>query len=365
MKILHVYSSWSRGGAEKLMVWLARELEKNGFTNIIAAPRDSYITELSKSLGLGTRDVVLRGSFDLIGIWKLFRIASRERIDIVHSHQGKTFWPCIFTKWLLKNRLKVVFHRHAQLPHKFYSRSHYGFSDAVIAISEAVRKSLIAEEGVKPSKVRTIYNGTDLERFKPAAPTPELVKKCELFDKIVIGTAAAMNSPKGKGQMYLVEAAAVLKKDFPNARYLIVGTGPILDELKALSVTLGVDKEVIFAGYQEKVEDYLACMDIFCFLSWDKEGFGQVMVEAQAMGKPVIGTDIGGIPETFLNNVTGFLIPSENTKALTESLRVLLIDPQKRIKMGLEAVSFVRSRFSIQKMAGEVGEVYKSVNSNQ
>jgi glycosyltransferase involved in cell wall biosynthesis len=358
MKILHVYSSWSKGGAEKLMVSLAAELEKIGLVNIIASPKDSYITELAKSLGLQTRHLVINGSFDLFGIFRLCLIASRDGIDIIHSHQGKTFWPCIFTKWLLRNKPKVVFHRHAQLPHKFYSRGHYGYSDKVISISKSVRDALIENEGVDPSKVKTIYNGTDFDRFNKSVSCENIKKNYQLFDKIVIGTAAAMNRPKGKGQQYLIEAAAILKKDFPKARYLIVGTGPILEDLKELSATLGVKDEVIFAGYQERVEEYLACMDIFCFLSWDKEGFGQVMVEAQAMGKPVIGTNIGGIPETFLNNMTGILIPSEDSKALAGILRDLLSNEQRRKKMGEEAAAFVRKNFSIQKMAQEVAQIY-------
>lgn len=99
-------------------------------------------------------------------------------------------------------------------------------------------------------------------------------------------------------------------------------------------------------------------MDIFCFLSWDREGFGQVMIEAQAMGKPVIGTDIGGIPETFRDGATGALIPPQNPAVLAKAIEKMISDKPVMRGMGYEASKFVRKKFSIEEMARNVAEVY-------
>jgi glycosyltransferase involved in cell wall biosynthesis len=288
--ILHVYSSWTAGGAEKLMLTLAAELEKRGTHNIIACPQDSYMFSRAAELGLEARHLVIRGSFAPAGNARLWNIIARDKVDIVHAHQGKVFWPCIFMKWLSGSRVRVVFHRHAQLPHKFYSRSHYRFADATIAISDAVARSLIKGENVPAGKVTTVYNGTDLSRFHPRISGEVVRARYGLEGKLVIGTVAAMNRPRGKGQEYLIRAVAELRGQFPQLRCLIVGTGEILDELKEIARQKGVEREVIFTGYCEDVENYIAAMDIFCFLSWDTEGLGQVMVEAQGMGKTVNGT---------------------------------------------------------------------------
>jgi hypothetical protein len=159
-KVLHIYSSWTKGGAEKLMLSLAKELNKLGTENVIAAPSDSYIFSQARSSGLKAYPLVIRGSFALTGIINLLNIVDRENIDIIHSHQGKTFWPCIFVRWIKGRKLKVVFHRHAQLGHRFYSRGHYKWTDKVIAISKAVRDGLIYNDKVSAEKVAVVYNGT-------------------------------------------------------------------------------------------------------------------------------------------------------------------------------------------------------------
>ncbi|MCX5779128.1 MAG: glycosyltransferase family 4 protein [Elusimicrobia bacterium] len=369
-KIAHIYSSWTAGGAEKIMLSLAAGLERAGYLNFIVAPGDSYLFSQARRMEIAACPIVIKGSFDPIGIVTLWRIVSRNKIDIIHAHQGKVFWPCIIVKMyatllhVLCPRSypgipMVVFHRHADLPHRFYSRWHYTLADQVVAISNAVAQGLIAREKVAPEKISVVYNGTDFEQFSPAVSGEAVRREYHLENTIVVGTVAAMNKPKGKGQGYLIEAAALLRTRFPDARYLIVGTGDILEELKESARRQGVDDIVFFTGYQESVEKYIAAMDVFCFLSWDTEGFGQVMVEAQAMGKPVIGTDIGGIPETFKNGTTGICIPPENTDAVVSAITLFLGDPVRRRDTGVAAQSFVRERFGMKQMIDQTIAVYE------
>ncbi|MCX5782103.1 MAG: glycosyltransferase family 4 protein [Elusimicrobia bacterium] len=360
-RVLHLFSSWTAGGAEKLMLSLAQGLEKEGLQNYIAAPKKSYLIEYAKKMNLKNFSIMIKGSFDPIGILKLWWIVQKENIDIIHAHQGKVFWPCIIMKFLRKSKTKVVFHRHAHIPHMFYTRTHYLLADKVIAISSIVAKDLQERENVPREKIQVVYNGTDFERFNSKVSASEVRKKYGLEGKDVIGTIGQMNKPKGKGQQYLIEAAAMLKNKLSNNRYLIVGTGPILEDLKKMAQKLGVSDIVFFPGYQEEIEKYIAAMDIFCFLSWDKEGFGQVMVEAQGMGKPVIGTDIGGIPETFQNGITGILIPSENPEILAMSIQQLLLNKPKLKQMGEEAARFVNEKFSINNMIKNVINVYREL----
>jgi len=360
-RVLHLYSSWTAGGAEKLMLSLAQALEKEGIADIIAAPEGSYVLEQAKKMGLKAYPLAIKGSFDPVGIFKLWRVVQKEKVDILHAHQGKLFWPCVIIKKLGKSKIKVVFHRHAHLPHRFYSRSHYLHSDRVIAISSVVARDLEQIEKVPKRLIRIVHNGTDFNRFNSAVSGEEVRKKYGLSGKAVIGTIGQMNKPKGKGQAYLIQAATMLKERFPDNRYLIVGDGPILADLKKTARKLGVSDVVIFPGYREEIEKYIAAMDIFCFLSWDREGFGQVMVEAQAMGKPVIGTDVGGIPETFKDGLTGVLIPPQNPEVLAKEIQKLLSDRAAMKHMGDEAVKFVNENFSITAMARNVVDVYKEL----
>jgi len=359
-KVLHLYSSWTAGGAEKVMLDLAAGLERKQIKNVIAAPGDSYLYHSATNLGLTAYPLVIKGSFDPIGFWKLWRIVQKENIDILHAHQGKVFWPCIFIKWF-KPRVKVVFHRHAQLAHAMYSRNHYRWADAIVAISEAVAKGLREREKVPAQKLTVIYNGTDFSRFNSAVSGAKIRQKYGLEQAFVIGTVAAMNKPKGKGQQYLIEAVKVLAGRFPDLHCLIVGKGPLLPGLEALVKKLGVTDRVHFTGHQENVEEFIAAMDVFCLLSWDTEGFGQVVVEAQAMGKPVVGTTVGGIPETLNDGVTGFLIPPENTRELVAVLEKLAGDRTACAKMGSEGMKFVHEHFSKEMMLDTIAQLYRQL----
>lgn len=357
--VLHVYSSNTAGGAEKIMLDLARDLDRNGYKDIVAAPEGSYILSRARELGLAARPLRINGSFDPIGIAGLIRMVRSEGIDIIHAHQGKVFWPCVFAKRFPGRKPKLVFHRHADLPHRFYSRGHYASADAVIAISKAVAKNLIEKEGVPGDKVKVIYNGIDLGRFSSSVSGAEVRKRYGLEGYTVAGTAGAMNRPKGKGQVYLLRAAAKLKKTHKNLKFLIVGDGEIRGELEAAAKELGVGDITVFAGYQERVEEFIAAMDVFCLLSWDTEGFGQVMTEAQAMGKPVIGTSVGGVPETFKDGITGRLIPPEDPDKLAEALDFFAGDMGARMAFGSEAEKFAKGNFGMDKMTAAVIDVYR------
>lgn len=358
MNILHVYSSNTAGGAEKMMIDLATALETRGLRNIITGPKGSYLLQKAAEKKLTAYPLKINGSFDPIGILGLRSIVLKESVDVIHAHQGKVFWPCVFMKLFVKPRLKLVFHRHAQLPHSFYSRGHYTSADKVIAISKAVAAGLIEREKVSPEKVRVVYNGIDTARFNRNVSGSAVRDEYSLNGKFVIGTAAAMNRPKGKGQEYLIRAAAELKGRFKDLRYLIVGDGEIMRELKKTAEDLGVSDIVHFAGYRENIENYMAAMDVFCLLSWDTEGLGQVMMEAQAMGKPVIGTNVGGVPETFLNGKTGLLIPPENVSELAGAAAFFASDHPRAAAFGKAGEELVRRDFTIEKMAEAVASIY-------
>lgn len=341
-----------------MMLELAAGLEKTGIHNVISSPKGSYLFQKAKEFGLTVYPLRINGSFDPIGILGLRSIVKKENIEIIHAHQGKVFWPCVFMKWFVDRNVKLVFHRHAQLAHRVYSRGHYRSADNVIAISRAVARGLIEREQVPEEKVSVVYNGINLGRFNPSVNGDKARREYKYEGCTVIGTAAAMNRPKGKGQRYLIEAAKILKPKYPNLRYLIVGTGEIKGELEKAARELGVDDIVDFTGYKENVEEYMAAMDIFCLLSWDTEGLGQVMMEAQAMAKPVIGTNVGGVPETFINNGTGLLIGPENSGELAKAIEYFAADKAKITLLGRQARDYALENFGIEKMVKNVRSIY-------
>lgn len=359
IKVLHLYSSYGPGGAEITMLSLAYNLNKEGIENIIACPTKSYLYSKAKKLNLKTIPLRIRGSLDPIGIFCLIKLVMKEKPEIIHVHQGKIFWPAIFIKWIFKNKPKLVFHRHLDIRSSSFSKSHYNYADMIIATSRKVSNGLIKYEKVKPLKIVIIYNGVEIEEDK--LKVEDVRTKYNLKDKIVIGTAGAINKPEGKGQRYLIEVAEILRKKFNNLHYLIVGDGNLKKELEEYAKRIKVADIVTFTGFVENIYDYLEAMDIFCALSVGTEAFSRVIVEAQLIGKPVIATNIGGIPETFINSKTGFLIPPRDIAALKNTLINLIENEQERKKMGIAGRKWAEEKFNIKNWCVSVKSVYYSL----
>ncbi|MBM4024121.1 MAG: glycosyltransferase [Planctomycetes bacterium] len=360
-RVLQLCASMAGGGAERTMLGLARALGEQGLRSLVAVREGGYLHAAADRAGIPFRLVRIRGSLDPLGIRALRRIVRRDGIDIVHAHDGKTYWPCLFVKWLGGGRPKVVLQRTLHKPHKFYSRAHYRFADAVIAVSRCVARDLIDREGAPAGKMHVIYNGIDTGVFNREVAPVRVRQACGLGSSLVVGTAGPLGRGYDKGQEYLIRAAAQLRTRFPDLKLLIVGDGDLRPELEALTRQLGLGASVVFAGYQERIEDFYAAMDVFCLLSWRNEGLGNVMLEAQAMGKPVVGTDVGGIPETFEDGSTGLLVPARDVDALTRALETLLRDEALRREMGARAAERIRVRFSQEAAVRNTIEVYDRV----
>jgi glycosyltransferase involved in cell wall biosynthesis len=358
MKVFHLYSSFTPGGAERRILSLAKSLNEIGVQNTILSPKGGFLCREAERLGIERHPLNIRNSLDPFGIFSLFIAVKRREPDILHIHQGKIFWPAIFVKRLFGNRLKLVFHRRLDKKSSFFSRGHYRFADRIIAVSKRVAKNLIELDKVNPSKVSVVYNGIEIEE----EPEPErVIEMYGLRGKVVIGAVGGMSKPEGKGQRYLLEAARLLREDYTNLHYLIVGDGSIKNELERYSQKIGVSDIVTFCGYQERVYDFIGAMEIVCLLSCRTDALPAVLIEAQLLGKPVIGTDIGGIPETFVDGVSGFLIRPRDVEGLRQHLAELIEDEKKRKVMGSAGKELAEDRFSVKKCCEQIKSVYESL----
>ena len=182
-----------------------------------------------------------------------------------------------------------------------------------------------------------------------------------LEDKFVIGTVGAIVSLEGKGQQYLIEAVSELRKEYPNIVALIVGDGDGRTLQQDYAKQLGVDDIVKFTGYQSNVPKFLKVMDIFCLLSCGSEGFGNVNLEAEFLKIPVITTNIGGIPETIIDGITGFLIEPRNVDMIISNVKKLIEDKEYAKNIGLEGHKFVKETFSKQKFVENLTNIYESI----
>jgi glycosyltransferase involved in cell wall biosynthesis len=149
-----------------------------------------------------------------------------------------------------------------------------------------------------------------------------------------------------------------VKQRLPQTRFVVVGDGPLRQELESLSTTLGMKGDVVFAGWQENVAAHLAGMDIFCLSSrW--EGFGIILLEAMAANVSVVATRVGGVPEIIVDGKGGILVSPGRPEEMAEALCRLLEDAGMRERMGSFNAERVRTVFSVKRMAAEYERIYR------
>ena len=362
IKVLHLFSSHTIGGAEKqtlLMAISLKELSLN-FEPIVAAPKDSFLYKEAEKSGVTVKDFTCRGTFTPTGVIKLIKIIKKEKAKILHVHQGKLYWTALLMKLFFPN-IKVVLHRRQDTRHKWYAKLHYKLANLTLTVSKVVKDNLIKYENAPKDKVKVLYNAFDIAKFEQKTDSSDIIKEYGLENKFVVGTVGAIVSLEGKGQQYLIEAISKLRKDYPDIAGLIVGDGAGKQLQQDYAKQLGADDIVKFTGYQSDIPKFLRTMNIFCLLSCSSEGFGNVNLEAEFLKIPVITTNIGGIPETIVDGVTGFIIEPRNTDMVMEKIKKLIEDKELAKNMGIAGNNFVKENFSKEKLVANLTKIYESI----
>jgi glycosyltransferase involved in cell wall biosynthesis len=228
----------------------------------------------------------------------------------------------------------------------------------MIAVSSAVKDEICRRDSIDPAKVEVIYNGIEVGRFTvPEANVKERAKIALGLDpkSPVIGTISRLS--RQKGHKYLLNAFVDLVGSFPELKLLIVGSGPLEEELKVMAQKLGLSKSVIFTGARRDIPEILKALDIFAMPSlW--EGFPVSLLEAFATGLPVVASPVGGVADAVEDNVSGLLVESQDVKGLVSALSKLLNDSALALRLGKEARGIVEERFSVSTMMDSMTKLY-------
>jgi glycosyltransferase involved in cell wall biosynthesis len=344
LKILHIDPERHWGGGEAQVFGLLSYLAEKGHRNVVLADPRGRLFETTDHLNIEIRRFTIRNELDLKAAWRLRRLIQNEDYDIVHFHTKRAH---ALSLWLsrIHRRPKYVVTRRMDYPiaKGWYTDQLYNRSvDGVIAISQPIVE-LLADAGIDRNKIRLIHSGVDLKRFELAnrARDPN-------SDVPVIGMTAVME--ERKGHRYLLEAAALLKKQGRRIRYLLAGEGSLKAELERSVGSLGLNEEVSFAGFVSDVPTFLRAIDIFVMPSLF-EGLGVAALEAMAAGKPVVASKVGGLAETVNDSITGFLIPPRDPGALAAALKKLIANKSMAQEMGVQARRRIEEHFTLEKTA--------------
>lgn len=222
----------------------------------------------------------------------------------------------------------------------------------IIAVSDSVKADLLARTGLPAELVTVIHSGVDCEA---AGTEPEVLPPGRVP---VIGTAGPLEAVKGF-PFFLGAAARVLAAD-RDVEFVIAGAGPEEENLRRLARELQIDDHVTFIPNLSDFGEALQAMDIFCLPSL-QQGIGTVMLEAMALGRPVIGTRVGGVYRVIRDGETGLLVPPSDSVRLAECMLELLDDRDRARAIGAAARAEVQHEFSVEQMVHKTAALYRTV----
>ncbi|HEX6211965.1 MAG TPA: glycosyltransferase [Methylomirabilota bacterium] len=298
---------------------------------------------------------------DLKAAWRLARVLQRLRPDVVHAHDphGVAMASMALSMQtrppvppLVASR-RVDFH----LKRNSFSRWKYRQVDLFVAASDAIRQILI-QDGVDPARVTTVHEGIDVDRVVRLEPASIQAALWLPHEAPVVCNVAAL--VPHKGQRHLIDAAALVLPEVPDARFVILGEGPLRPALEHQVKHLHLEKHVFLPGFRTDVLSLVKSVDLFVMCS-ETEGLGTALLDAMAAGKACVGTRTGGIPEVIVDGDTGLLIPPRDPPALADAIARLLKAPELRGRMGERGLARVREHFSVERMVRGTLAAYAQV----
>ena len=356
------------GGAERVVANTVALVDRRRYRPTVCTllPRGSLEAEIEK---YGVRVVSLgaRSKLDLTIIPKLFRLLKQEKIDILHSFLfhanivGRIVGRLAGVPIMLSSERIIEIEGKNRL---LLNRLTAPLADKIIVVSDAVKEFAIRKIGISPSKLVTIYNGVDLSKYseKAAAPGVEARKRALDIDLShrVVGTVG--NLEARKGYEYLLQAASLVLTENRERgiTFLLVGEGSQRVKLENLAKDLGISSSVIFAGYRDDIPQVLSAMDVFVLASI-YEGLPNALLEAMAMGKPVVATRVAGIPDVVADGEMGILVHRRNPHALASAIRTLLVDEERAQEMGYMGRKRVEDAFTVETMVAKTEELYEEL----
>jgi glycosyltransferase involved in cell wall biosynthesis len=353
------------GGGERYLELLFDRLDRARYRALLISPEPGPFVGRMKERGVETHLVHLALHFNPIALWRLTRLLARERVTILQTHGARANFygriagrlagvPVIIST--VHNSLKDYEVRSIRRGlYTFLLRLTLPLVHRIICVSDSNSRDLIDECPAAEVKTQTVHNGVDPLAFPPQPDRQKIRQEFGITQGPVLVTIARLTEQKG--HRYLLQTFPDLLKTWPQLCCLFVGEGELHDALRCIAINLGVERACRFVGVREDIADILAAADLFVLPSLS-EGFPFVLLEALAMGRPVVASRVNGIPELIEDHKTGLLVPPRDPQALARAIREVLSDPTAASKMGAEGRAVVQERFTVDRMVANTMAIF-------
>lgn len=340
-------------------------LLKRGHRVALIAQPESKILNYCRLASVPVYPVIMNRSRIFLAAIETMLIIKSVKAQFLNTHSSLDSWIASVAARLFARKTFVLRTRHLSTPIKKRLSSWLIYDQLphkVITTGEAIRRAMINENGYKAEKILSIPTGIDLSLYNPGKSDKNLKAKLGIPDKnLVVGIIAVLRN--WKGHQYFVEAADNILKKRPETSFLVVGAGNpkgaqrISNQIR----NLGLGKQILMLGFREDIPELLSLMDVFVLSSYGHEGIPQAVLQAMAMEKPVVATDVGSVYEAVSNEITGYLVPARDSGSLAQKILILLENREKREEMGRAGRKHVQERFSLERMLDSLEELYKEL----
>jgi glycosyltransferase involved in cell wall biosynthesis len=346
MKLLQIGSflhHW--GGLEIFLLNYCSALQTRGHEVVLTCPAESFVDTEARARGIRTVAISARRRSDWSTFSPYLKLLSEERFDVLHTHSHYDTLVAPIAGFLRRvpKRVMTFYSPASNDMGRFSSFFYHHVVTDIVAVSEALRQKHIAE-GVPANKFHMIHNCIDAKSLQNAV-VPERVESLrQQWGTPLVGFAGRIVPEKGWTDF--IEAMALV----PEARGVLIGDGTDAEKAATRIKELGLQGRVTLAGFTKDIPNALSALDIHVLPSVYEEPCATVVLQAMALGRPVIGTTLGGTPEMIEDGKTGLLVSPNAPQEMANAIRTLLADPTKCKEIGNAGRKRVETVFGMETM---------------
>src|SRR5690606_14324138 len=359
-RVVHIIDRLPPDGAERLLCEVLRYRSDDFDYQVLCLAEGGVFEPVIRAMGVPVTILGKRRGIDLRLVWRLWRWLRNSKPQIVHTHLFTAdTWgrlvarlagvPLVFSTVHSVNSWQGRVHR-------LVDRTLALFTTRLIACTAQVADKLHDQDGIDAARIVTLANGVDLQRFADVTPV-DIERELDASGSAPWLAVLGRLEPV-KGQADLLECLALLREQGVGFRCVLIGDGPEREALVEEVAQLQLADRVFFAGFRDKVPAWLAAIDVLVMPSrW--EGLPMALLEAMALGKPVVAHEVGGIPDVVRDGQEGLLVPPHHPQKMMQALEKLLGDAVLREQMGSRALARVRANYSAEALARAYEKLYR------
>lgn len=363
-RVLYIENSGDiAGGGQISFLKLLENIDRTLVEPILVCPFNGNLVSRVEEMGIPVKilsmDSPKKNPIKFFGsVHKLRQLMRSMKVDLVHANTSRsTLYAGLAAKPL---ELPVIWHVRVIESEGKYDRFLTGLCNKLVVVSKAVEKRFNWLLSKNPEKVAVIHNGVDLREFCPMISGDGVRSEFNIKPNVPVAGIVG-NLLAWKGQEYFIRAASAVRKVIPSAMFLVVGDGECRHDLERSSEKLGIRDKIIFTGRRFDIPKLMAAMNVVIHSSITPEPFARVILEAMAMGKPIVAMNEGGVPEAIKDGVNGISIPPKNASLMAQKIIGLLGDRDKAKKMGQAARKCAEEHFSIEANVKKIQKEYLQI----